>query len=510
MAKNKDKKPRHQNLFVPVAQPEKEDASEKEKTRQKKHTITQKPKKAKRPPKPVQQDLPKNAILMPKRKNTGVSAAKRRKFWRRAKRILFLGAAVFTLLFYTTGTYLTAASYVAENFDTVRIALRGGQGFPLQFGLVNFLRAQPLGQGASFILGQGEAAIVSASGTQLRYLQHSYVNPGLATGKTRAVLYSRGGREYSVESRSKTIVKNATEQEILFCAISPNALVGVVTSSRYQANLQVLAPPYNPNDPQFNWPLVDEKPVALAFQKDNKSMVLGCVSAQDGTLGTTLYLLRTDKSQVQTQIRAHSTTLLQLQYLDNYRILAVYDTYAAIYSSKGQEISRYNYAHRRLVTANVYEGRTALVFGTSTEKEVYTVLLNKNLEPQFDVKAEITAKPWVMTVQNGVYLLFGQTVLAYTNSGALAARSDYEEKLLGFAYAGAPLLLSASGLSDISEMFAKAPIEEAPSLPPQNLGAPESVPLPSPAQSVQEQPLPEKQATEEPAPEQEQTQENVQ
>ena len=430
--------------------------------------------------------IPGNAVFMPKPKRTRLSAAKRRKLFKRVRRVAVLVLAVALLLFYTTGAYLTVANYVAEGFDSLRISLKGGDGFPVDYGIADYVKAEAMGENGMVVLGGSEASIFASNGTQLRYLQHTYLNPGVATGKSRAVLYSRGGKEYTVETRSKTVAKNTTDQEISFCSMSPDGRLAVVTSSRYRANLQVLAPPYNTADPLFNWPLVDDEPVALAFHSDNKSMVLGCLSAQNGALGTTLYLLRTDKTEVQTTIRADNATLLQLRYLDNHRVLAVYDTYTATYNSRGQELNRYDYSHRRLITSNIQDGRVALVFGTTTGEAVHTVLLDKSLEPQFDVGAQVLGTPKVMVVSDGVYLLCGQTLFAYTNQGALAVRTSYDSKLLGLAYAGQPLLVQQGQLTPIAGQLRQTPVEAAPSHLPSSTGAPESMSLPSslPPESV--------------------------
>ena len=425
-----------------------------------------------------------NTIVMPKpQKKPRLSAAKRRKLFKRLRGWALFVLAVAVLLFYTTGTYLSVAAYVAEGFDSVRIAFTGGEGFPVEFGLADYVKAEPMGEGGVVLVGGSEAAIFSSNGTQLRYLQHNYLRPGVAAGKHRAVLYNRGGKEYTVETRSKTAAKNTTEQEILFCSMSGNGWLGVVTSSRYRANLQVLAPPYNPDDPLFTWPLVDDKPVALAFHGDNKSMVLGCLSAQDGALGTTLYLLRTDKSQVQAEIRVDNATLLQLRYLDNHRVLAVYDSYAATYNSRGQELNRYDYSHRRLLTADIYDGRIGLVFGTSTGEEAHAVLLDRSLKPQFDVSAQITGSPRILVAPGGLYLLSGQTLLGYTGQGALTTRTEYDPKLLGLAYAGEPLLVQQGEITPIADLLRQTPVETAPARPSAPPSSPESIPLP---QSVPE------------------------
>ncbi len=453
-ADKKKNKPRHQNLVVPG------------KGKNTGGLLAELPDPWQ--PAPEEPEAPVgNAIVMPTakgKKKPRLSPARRRRLFRRVRRLALLVLAGAVVLFYITGAYLPVAAWVAESFDSIRIAAQGGGGFPMAFGQVQFLKAEPMGEGGMFVLGQSEAAIISSQGAQLRYLQHTYPQPGVATGNTRAVLYGRGGREYTVESRTKTLAHNTTGQEIQLCAISPGGNVGVVTAGRRRANLQVLGPPYNPADLMLDWSLVDETPVALAFHADNTSLALGCLSAKDGALGTTLFLLRCDHAEVQAQIRADAAVLLQLRYLEGRRLLAVYDTYTATYDSQGRELNRYDYAQRRLLTAGIHGGRVALVFGTTTGGDAHTVLLDLSLEPLFDVAAQTLAPPQVLAVPGGVYLRSGQVLHAYNSEGALVSRTEYEEKLYGLAYAGTPLLLNETGFIPIEDKLRGEALEGPPSL----------------------------------------------
>lgn len=471
MANKKSKRPKHTNLVVPGDEIiKKKKAAKKEEPRLHEVTVvptpeapaadlppenaSASPKKAAKPaPRKIQEEsLPTNAIVMPKPKKK-MSPAKRRRLLRRM-RSLALGALVLAgILFFATGSHILLASRVADTIDGFRIATRPGDGFPMEFGLTGFMKSKTMQDGGFVALGSSEAVMVSSSGAILRTVQHNYILPGLSTGSNRMVLYSRGGKEYTVESRTRTLAKGATEQEILFCEMSPGGWLALVTSSRYRSTLEVYGPAYTLAEPLLTWPLVDEKPILAAFYQDNKSLLLGCLSNVAGVQGTTIYMLRTDKNEVQGSIRVEDATLLHLRYIENHKVLAVFDKFAAIYNSKGEELTRFSYQGRRLLTAELNQGMLGLVFGATSGEEMQVAVLDKNLNLQFDVPEKLSGQPKILPTTQGAFVLVGQDLLAFTSNGGLADRQILEDKALGLGYASQPLLFLSGRIEPLESLL---------------------------------------------------------
>lgn len=402
-----------------------------------------------------EEELPPGAVRMPaqKPKKKKLSAAKRRRRFKRIRAAVVLALVGAGVLFYTSGAYLSVATLITDTFDNLRIAARPGGGYPADFGLTNYVNAEAMGTSGFIALGESEALMFSSSGAELRTIQHNYLNARVTAGKTRVCLYGQGGKEYTVESRTKNLAKISTEQELLFCEMSPDGRLAVATSSRFRATLQVLGPDYDNQNPLFSWPLVDENPSLVAFHSDNKSFVLGCLSTRGGALGSTLYLLRTDRSAVQNEIRVDDAVLLQASYAENHRITAVFNTFTAVYNSRGEELARYDYSGRRLLTSSIQDGMVALAFGTTAQESVQTVLLDKTLNPQFDKAAKIAGVPKVLAARTGAWLLVGQDLFAYKADGALVGSDTLEAKALGLVYGGQPLLLTSGKVLPLDSYF---------------------------------------------------------
>lgn len=414
-------------------------------------------------PPPEDDPLPPGAIRMPtpKRKPKKLSPIKRRRRRRRIQALVLAVLVVAGILFYQTGAYLTFATRAADLYESLLIAARPGDGFPMDFAISGFVKTEPMADNGLAVLGEKEMALISSSGRDWR-VQHNYMTPGLSAGNTRVVLYSRGGREYTVEGRTRTIAEITTPQDISFCEMSPDGWLAVVTSSRFSSRLTVLDPTYNTAEPLFQFPMdvtEDGLPVLASFHSDNKRLLLGCVSASSGALGSTIYLLHTGKDTIQGVIRVEDARLLRAEYLPNGRILAVYDRFTAIYDANGEEQTRHSYGSRRLLSSDVGEGTITLVFGSSSQETAHALLMNNSLQPLCEVSVQSSATPVALATAGRLYLLAGQQLLAYNHTGAALGSLLLDARPYTIARGGAPLLLAAGSAYNLDDLF--GPSEDA-------------------------------------------------
>ncbi len=395
--------------------------------------------------------LPANAIVLPQRRKKHLTPKKRRRRRRRVQALALLALLAAFGVFYVSGAYVTVAALARDAWDGLRIAASPGEGWPMNLALTDFIAARPLGGGNGFAaVGSRDAVMVDASGKELWRVQHSYMTPGISTGNTRMVVYSRGGTEYSVEGRSSTLATHSTEHEIQFCELSPDGWLAVVTASRYRATLDVYGPAYDAGDVEFHMPLVDVRPVLARFASDNRNLLVGCVAARGGALGSTLTFLHTGRSEVQAEVRADAALLLDAAFVGGGRVVAVYDQFTALYSAAGEELARYSYGRRSLQHASIRDGRVALAFGGSTQETFHAVLLDAELKPLFDKAVTGSGRVRVLASAGGAWLMCGQDVYAYTDTGALAGSRRVEPRTLGLVHGGEALVL-ASGLAESVE-----------------------------------------------------------
>ncbi len=409
------------------------------------------------------QTLPANAIALPapKKNKRKASPARRRRRRRRIGLAALVLAIALGLFVYQTGLHQNVMNSLAEWTESMQIASRPGNGFPMPLSVTGFVRAEEMPAGGFVVLGKQDMAIVSDTGAELRRVQHSYLSPGVSAGAARAVLYSRGGREYTIEGRSNTVAKHNTTQDIAFAHMSRGGWLALATTSRFSSRLMIMDNTYNNMQPQLEYDIRSgETPFMAAFMGDDHNLALASISSSGGVMGTTFTLLRVGTASVISSFRVEGVIPLQVEYLSQNRILAVFDTYAALYDNQGEQLAKYEYSGRSLYAADTQDGRVALVFGSAAQETVRAVLLNTALEPQFDVSFASGGIARALLCEEGMYLLAGQEVLALDNTGAAAARLALAYKPLGLTRGAGPLAVTAGRVEDLNPLF-NPPEEES-------------------------------------------------
>ncbi len=393
-----------------------------------------------------------NLIMLPKRKKNKLSPAKRKRRRRRIRIAVALFIFIAGFLFYQTSSYLTAATFFSDVYEDVRIAAWGGEGFPMDFALNGFIKAEPMGSGAFAALGERDAAVVSSAGRETFRTQHNYASPGMSAGNSRMVVYNRGGREYTIESRAGNIAKITTLQDILFCEMSPGGWLAQVTTSRFSSTMTVMDTTYNTSEPNFTFEIVDETPILADFHVDNRNIVLGCISSSGGTMGSTLYMLNVGSSEVQAEVRVEGALLLQAQFLSGNRIVAVYDSFTALYDASGNELARYDYDTRRILTSYVSTEGIALAFGSAFQEQVQVVRIDTQLRPLYEVQIASSSTPSLL-IDDDTYVLAAGEVMHYGDEGVLINSEVPQQKGYALVQGDEPLVICAGSVLALSDVF---------------------------------------------------------
>lgn len=437
-------------------------------------------KEAAQPPR-QEDELPANAVLLPKR-SKGVSAAKRRRLMRRIRLLAVAFAALCIALFVYSGYYLYAGVVITDWLETARISMQKGGGFPMDLTVPGLFEARKMGSGGFVALGNKDMSIVSGSGQELYSIQHGFVNPRVTAGNNRVCVYSRGGKEYSIESRSKTLYHGTTMQEIVFAEMSPGGWLAIVTaSSRSEAVLSIYSPTLDPEPLQIR-PLSQKKPVALAFQPDNKIFAVASISPQGGTLNTAIEIFRVDKVEAVGSISAAGVVPVKIQYVAPNKLLVLYNTeFAALYDNHGKELARYNYGGQSLATAHTIGSRTALVFGSDFRESVQMVLLDADLQVTASQNVPGNSGLRVLVTKDTAYLLVGQQLRAFSLTGEQLAMRVLDEKPLELLYTTQPLLFFNGRVEALTTMLDSRPASEAVA---EGTSVPVSVPSASPPPEV--------------------------
>lgn len=403
--------------------------------------------------------LPPNTRRMPAKEggqNAAILAGRRKKRNRWLRMFAVLLCALGSILFFTTGAYLAAATAVADFFESARINVSPGPGFPVDFSISGFKQVKPMGNNGFAAIGDKDLALVSSDGKELLRLQHGYVAPSVATAAARTCVFNRGSTEYTITNRSNVLLKSNTENDILFAAFSPGGTLAMATASQYRSYVDV----YSASDYKtwrWNWSSAADTPVMGAFDTDNTTLALACVSPAGGSMATVVYLFKTDRGEQQgaqtAAITVQDAVPVQMDFVGG-RLVVVYDTgYAALYNKNGEEMARYDYAGQTLHTASLNDGKLALVFGAALQDNSRLVELNAALEEQGDTMVPGTMVSDVLVCRAGTFVLAGQEVLAFAPKLLPAKTEFFEAKAYGLVWAGKPVLLMAGKAQPLENLL---------------------------------------------------------
>ncbi len=400
----------------------------------------------------AEEELPENAILLPERKPR-LSAVKQKKRRRRIRSLVFLAVVAAGFLFYISGLYLNLVMVLSNVGESMQVAVQRGDGFPMDFTISGYITAEPMEGGGFAVLGEKDMAVITASGKQMNRIQHGYMSPGITAGKSRVCVYSIGGTDYIVESRTQNVARRTTSQDILFAEMSPGGWLAMVTGTQYRATLEIYSPSYQEGAPDLVWSLTDARPVLAAFHSDNRTLALGALTTKNGALGSSINIVRVGKKDIEATIEVADARLLQAKFIKDGNLLVIYDRFIALYNMKGAELARYDFGTQKLRTADVSSGKAVLLFGTAEQDTGRLVLLDEKLVPKFTQTIENEQVPRVLGTADGVFLLLGQEVVAYTPEGVLAGSYITNGKPAGLVYGGQPLLITTSAVEPLNGLL---------------------------------------------------------
>lgn len=330
---------------------------------------------------------------------------------RRRRRKIRLAAAVTVVLaavlVYFTGLYGASIAMLGDVLDSVSIALKPGQSWPIQTDKPELLSAQPL-SGSFLLLSSEDLTLYSNSGSQLRRIQHGYARPQAAAAGTRFCLYNRTGTQLRVESRTRTLYTKNFSQPILTADIASGGNVAVLTrSTRYTGELML----YNSQfEEVFHWYATEQDGTPYLMDlDDNGRMVVGCASPAGGTMGLNLVVLDGSRTDPLATIQLQNCSGYSVSWLGGGRFAVITDSFAAVYDAKGKEYGRYNFTGT-LQSADTSGGMLALLYDDGQMK-----LLDSSLSEK--VSVSVPGAQRVMLADSGAYCLTKDSVYGYSLKG---------------------------------------------------------------------------------------------
>ena len=341
-----------------------------------------------------------------------IEAARQRLRSRRIRRTALLVALVAAAVIYLTGVVNTSVMALEDFADTVRIALMPERGFPQQTGAGEVYQVGQMG-GSFVVLGTDGCTVFSQGGAKLNTISTGYARPALAVGKNSFVLYNRSGRELRVESRTRELYTRQTDGNLFLCALSDGGELAVVTDDvRLFARLTV----YDSSRSEvLNWSLTTTEgvPLRMDFSSDGTQLAVAAVTARDGQMVSNLYLLNLRAGEPQLLASEEGSTPLALEWQSNSRLLAVYDSHAALYGSDGSAQARREFGGATVAAVSAANGGTAILFGSGQSSSA--LLLDGALNIQYE--GVVPTAHGITRGTDAVYLLCDSSVECFALDG---------------------------------------------------------------------------------------------
>lgn len=341
------------------------------------------------------------------------------------KVILILALSVVGMLLWFNRQNLAPAN-IAEWVQDRVVGIGVGDGFPQKFsGSVeakNFLSVNQ----ELVMVSDTDLTVYNGTAKVLASRQHSFSEPVMKVNGSRTLIYNLGGTGYQLESRSKTLQKKNTAENIFAGALAGNGRYAFVTQVEgYCGKLTA----YKPDGKElFHYWFADYYPTAVALNADGTRAAVTAISAQDGGLTSAIYLLDfSSKEPVQPFAAYTENMMLDVYWSSDGTVTAIGDKMTAIINTTTQTKVNYDYQGMQLTAYTVDSGNTALSLTPydSASSSRLVVLDGGGKE-----RANVSVPGAVRSVS-----IYGDTVTALAD-GKLYAYSAADGAAVGTADAG--------------------------------------------------------------------------
>ncbi len=278
------------------------------------------------------------------------------------------------------------------------------------------------------ILDDSKFHVYSSDGRIMSEKQHSYANPVLCVSGGKALIYDEGGRDFSLESKYKTIYEKTADDVIYIAKLSSADYAAVVTKSdKFLAMLKV----YNPSgEPIFTYYSYDSRIINVTFTDNSAGCIITAITAEGGQLLSKMIrfdFTDTDPKWVSDSVPALA---LDVRFTSDGGIVMIGDTMCAGFDLNGKLISSYVYDYAiedydsrdeitAVLTRNSDLRRTVLIMISGSDCSLpVTTIVDDNAEK-------------VYADGNEAYILSGDVIEIYTaqgiDSGKITLEDHYDD-----------------------------------------------------------------------------------
>lgn len=352
---------------------------------------------------------------------------------------LILLATVLALVWWFNRENLTVEN-ISDWFQARLVGMGVGDGYPVSI---------PGGEteAGNFLSVDKEAVVVSntaltawnSTGKETLSVQHACSQPAVRQAGGRFLVYSIGGTGYQLETHTRSLIRENTEEKIITGALSADGRFALVTQSEdYASRLTVYL---RDGSVQYEYDFSQSYITTVALNSSGTKGFAAGVSAKDGGLVSTLYVFDFNQEKPVYTLSAADTMILEAQWSGN-KICAVGDQKTLWVDAGSGAMEEYDYGGKQLTAYHLEGSRVLLSVSSHSISGACTVLEFRG-----------TAKPATqLEVSNSVksVSIYGET-LAVLSGGQVEAFSSGTGKSLGTCQVGGDV--RAIAMMDESQVY---------------------------------------------------------
>ena len=309
---------------------------------------------------------------------------------KKVKLILSLFLVIFLFIFFWTNRSNFAPVNLGIWLKNEASCILPGQGFPLDLGENKVLQENfKLSRKNLVILGDSSFVSLSASGRKIFENNHNFENPCLKTSGLRSIIYDLGGKKFKIESLSKSVHTDITEENITCGAISESGIYCLVTRSKvYPSELRVFD--VN-NKEKYRYCFSDYYVTDAGISENSKQACVSGVNSEGGKLKSEVYILDFKSETPKLIMEIPYNFLHHICFFENGNVLAVGNKYASVinpgkstrvdYSFENMELQDFDFNKKDGACFCLSTGNFGILTAINSEgTEIFKSNISENVE----------------------------------------------------------------------------------------------------------------------------------
>ena len=197
-----------------------------------------------------------------------------------------------------------------------------------------------------FALSDTSLNILNSKGKIIRKSKHNFSNPCLKISGIRQIIYDIGGKNYKLESLSKTLFEGKTEKKIIAGAVSETGSCAIITESvNHLSELTV----YNKSHVEkYHYYFSDIYVTDICINSFATKAFVSGISTENGEIASEIYVLDFSSETPEHKIKLSNNTCTTLNILANENLLAIGDKYMSFINTKNYNCKNIGYEDKIL------------------------------------------------------------------------------------------------------------------------------------------------------------------